>query len=87
MKNIKFILILLTIFTATIMNWQCSANKNSDKWPTRGWITSTPKKEGMNPDSLLTLSKKLESGDLGYIDGMLVIRNGKIVFENHTDCH
>ena len=83
MKNIKFILILLTIFTATIMNWQCSANKNSDKWPTRGWITSTPKKEGMNPDSLLTLSNLLESGDLGYIDGMLVIRNGKIIFEEH----
>ena len=35
----------------------------------------------MNPDSLLTLSKKLESGDLGYIDGMLIIRNGKIIFE------
>ena len=50
-------------------------------WPTDDWNISTPKEQGMNPDSLLTLSKKLESGDLGYIDGMLIIRNGKIIFE------
>ena len=35
----------------------------------------------MNYDSLYVFSTQLESGDLGYIDGMLVIRNGMILFE------
>lgn len=50
-------------------------------WPTRGWGTSTPETEGVDASVLEALDKELAAGKHGYVDGMLVIRNGRIVFE------
>ncbi|MDP7609339.1 MAG: hypothetical protein QF814_06450, partial [Candidatus Marinimicrobia bacterium] len=80
MTNLKNKFFLFIGFIA-VLSWRCTQDIKHSNWPTYGWIVSTPEEQDMNPDSLLTLSKKLESGDLGYIDGMLIIRNGKIIFE------
>jgi CubicO group peptidase (beta-lactamase class C family) len=50
-------------------------------WPTRGWTTSTPEAEGIDAAVLEALHQELASGKHGYVDGMLVIRRGRIVFE------
>jgi CubicO group peptidase (beta-lactamase class C family) len=50
-------------------------------WPTRGWTTSTPEAEGMDSSVLEAFHQELASGKHGYVDGMLVIRRGRIVFE------
>ena len=64
-----------------MLNIVCTSSDSSTKWPTAGWEVTTATSQGMNYDSLYAFSAKLASGDLGYIDGMLVIRNGMIVFE------
>ncbi len=50
-------------------------------WPTKGWTTSSPEAEGLDAAVLRRLDEELASGRHGYIDGMLVIRNGKVVYE------
>lgn len=50
-------------------------------WPTKGWTTSKPEAEGLAAAVLSRLDEELASGRHGYIDGMLVIRNGKVVYE------
>ena len=59
----------------------CTGPDPLTKWPTTAWEVSSATSQGMNYDSLAAFSRELESGELGYIDGMLVIRNGTIVFE------
>ena len=59
----------------------CVDKKSGVPWPTSGWEWSTPAEEGMIHDSLKAFSAQLKSGELGYIDGMLIVRNGKIIFE------
>jgi CubicO group peptidase (beta-lactamase class C family) len=52
-----------------------------NQWPTKGWQRSTPQAVGLNADSLAFLDKELASGKYGYIDGMLIIRHGKVAYE------
>jgi len=50
-------------------------------WPTRGWKASTPEAENVDAAVLEAFHQELASGKHGYVDSMLVIRNGRIVFE------
>jgi CubicO group peptidase (beta-lactamase class C family) len=50
-------------------------------WPTRGWKTSTPEAENVDAAVLEAFHQEIASGKHGYVDGMLVIRNGRVVFE------
>ena len=57
------------------------ANLNASVWPTAIWEKEKPESMGMDIDSLKSYSNILKSGKLGYIDGMLITRGGKIIFE------
>jgi len=50
-------------------------------WPTKGWPSSTPAAEGLDPVVLDRLDTELSSGKHGYVDGLLVIRHGRVVYE------
>ncbi len=50
-------------------------------WPTKAWPLATPKSVHLNADSLILLDHELASGAYGPIDGMLIIRHGKIAYE------
>lgn len=50
-------------------------------WPTEGWVESTPEEQGIDGVLLSKLDTRFSSGDYGYIDGFLVIRNGYLIFE------
>jgi len=54
---------------------------SQDQWPTKAWLTSTPQGVGLHADSLAFLDKELAGGKYGYIDGMLIIRHGKVAYE------
>jgi CubicO group peptidase (beta-lactamase class C family) len=45
------------------------------------WVTSTPRAEGLDAARLEAFDKDIAAGKYGYVDSMLVIRHGKIVFE------
>ena len=72
---------ILVSFALLLFNIKCAKHENNTPWPNNGWERSKPALEGMSLDSLSSFSNKLKSGELGYIDGMLIIRNGKIIFE------
>ena len=50
-------------------------------FPTMGWPASTPDAEGLDAAALTALSAEFASGARGQVTGMLVIRHGKVVFE------
>ena len=50
-------------------------------WPTRAWAEAAPEAEGLDRHALDALDSEFTSGQHGYIDGMLVIRRGRVVYE------
>jgi CubicO group peptidase (beta-lactamase class C family) len=49
------------------------------------WPQSTPHAEGLDPAILEAFDTELASGRHGYVDSMLVIRHGRIVYEKRYD--
>ncbi len=50
-------------------------------WPTRGWPLSSPQAEGLDATALGALDAEFARGDHGFIDAMLVVRHGRLVYE------
>ena len=50
-------------------------------WPSKEWKTSTPAAEKMTTDSLKAFEADISSGKYGYVDGMFVTRNGKLIYQ------
>jgi CubicO group peptidase (beta-lactamase class C family) len=50
-------------------------------WPTRGWPTSSPEAVGLEPRALQALDREIAAGQYGYVDGIVLIRHGRIAFE------
>ena len=50
-------------------------------YPASSWEVVPPAAVGLHPDSLAALDATLAGGAQGYIDGMLVIRHGKIAYQ------
>lgn len=74
----------LTILFALLgvsMTAQVSAQEMATGFPTRAWPESTPAAHGVNEQVLQALDAEFAAGKHGYIDGMLVIRNGHVVYE------
>jgi CubicO group peptidase (beta-lactamase class C family) len=58
--------------------------KETIPWPTNGRAVSSPEEQGMDGGRLSALDNSLSS-EHGNIDGMLVIKNGHIVYERHYE--
>ena len=72
--ELRLLALLFTLFSGTSVLADAS-------WPTSGWPESTPAEQGVNVDVLRRLDDEFVSGKHGYIDSMLVIRNGHVVYE------
>ena len=81
MIHFKTYFYCISLMLICAVNLVCTGPDLPTKWPTTAWEVTSASSQGMNYDSLAAFSAELESGDLGYIDGMLVIRNGMIIFE------
>lgn len=51
------------------------------QWPTKNWPTAKPAVVGLDEKVLASLDADIANGKYGYVDGMLVIRHGKLVYE------
>ncbi|HEX6168853.1 MAG TPA: serine hydrolase [Chitinophagaceae bacterium] len=69
-KNVAGILLLLVIQTSLV----------AQHWPTNEWPVATPQSQSMNPDSLKAFDEAITGGKYGYIDGMVIIRHGKLLY-------
>jgi CubicO group peptidase (beta-lactamase class C family) len=53
--------------------------------PTNRWPASTPEEQGMNAAPLAELHREIEAGTHGYVDRMVVVRNGYLVRSERYD--
>jgi CubicO group peptidase (beta-lactamase class C family) len=60
-----------------------AASPATVQWPTHGWPTASPEAVGLDPAVLRSLDGEIAAGKYGYVDSMLVIRHGRIAFEQH----
>jgi len=54
-------------------------------WPGEDWQRSTPEQEGLDAQAIERLDKEFRSGKHGYVDSMLIVRNGRLVFEAYYE--
>ena len=54
---------------------------SADSWPGDRWETSTPEAEGLDAKAIEQLDAEIRAHKHGYIDSMIIIRNGRVVFE------
>ncbi len=68
--------------TATVS----TANAQEAPWPTEGWLESTPAEQGLDASYLIELVEEIKAGKYGFVDRLVVVRNGRLViserFEN-----
>ena len=69
-----------THFSIVLSVWLIFSCSQNEYYPAKQWRTSTPEGQGLKSDVLQAFSDELASGELGYIDDMLIIRNGYLVF-------
>ena len=48
-------------------------------WPTEGWTTSTPEAQGLDGSIFIRLDSTIKAGTYGYVDRMVVVKNGRLV--------
>lgn len=51
------------------------------QWPGKEWSVATPQSQSMNPDSLKAFDDAIASGKYGNVDGMIITRHGKLVYQ------
>ena len=59
--------------------------KTAFSWPGESWQTSTPEREGLDAKAIAQLDEELRAGKHGYVDSMLIIRNGRMAFEAYYE--
>ncbi len=70
-------LLLLVFFSTTVFS---ACNKSEDQYSFE-WPVSTPSSEGLDQQKID--SAYIKAKELGFVDALLIIRNGKLVAENY----
>jgi len=55
----------------------------AQEWPIKEWPVATPQSQSMNADSLKAFNDDIAGGKYGYIDGMVITRHGKLLYQNN----
>jgi len=70
-----FCLVLLAFHSVTL----------AGSWPGETWEVSTPEAEGLDAKAIEQLDAEIRAKQHGYIDSMIIIRNGRVVFEAYYE--
>lgn len=71
---------LLSVFLLIVV---CCYLNAQQSWPLKEWPVATPQSQSMNADSLKAFDDLLAIGKYGYIDAMIVTRNGKLIYQKN----
>lgn len=76
MRNKTFFLVLslILVFSIELIG--------QTYWPDENWRKSTPEKQGIDASILIDLDEKIKTGQYGYVDEMLIIKNGFAVYNS-----
>ena len=77
MKKLIASLGLVVVFFA------CSGSQG-DRWPTDGWVTSTPEEEGMDSKLLVEMLGEIAREDLP-VHSVVVVRHGRVVLDAYFE--
>ncbi len=55
------------------------ASGQDSPWPGEYWPTASPESQGVNGSVFSDLDQDIRAGDYGYVDRMVVIRNGRLL--------
>jgi CubicO group peptidase (beta-lactamase class C family) len=72
---------LLAALVVTFAMHPMAGAQSVASWPTTGWPDATPAEQGLDAAVLDKLHAEFASGEHGYVDSMLVIRGGHVVYE------
>ena len=76
------LLSLICVFTLAACD---STSRTAISWPGESWQTSTPEREGLDGEAIARLDEEFQAGKHGYVDSMLIIRNGRLAFEAYYE--
>ena len=84
MRVIVTILVMMVLFSSNVYVQPITVQSLNlvEKWPTEGWVTSTPEEQGMNSSDLSAIYDDVRNSDAD-ICSMLVVRHGYIVAEEY----
>ena len=71
--------VLLSLSAFVFISFQVEGQQ----WPLKEWPVVTPGSQAMNADSLKAFDDDIAAGKYGYIDGMVVTRHGKLVYQKN----
>ena len=74
MRMTNRLLVLLFLFIHFHVNGQ-------QQWSLKEWPVATPQSQSMNADSLQAFDNAITSGQYGNVDGMIITRNGKLIYQ------
>jgi CubicO group peptidase (beta-lactamase class C family) len=66
---------------STVISFLISILVYGQAFPGKKWTPATPVSEKMIIDSLKAFEADISSGKYGYVDGMVITRNGKLIFQ------
>jgi CubicO group peptidase (beta-lactamase class C family) len=76
----SFVVVVVAFFLCAV---SCgSATGRADYWPTNGWRSSPPEEQGLDPKTLSQIDHDVTQ-TFPSVKGVLVVRNGYVVFENY----
>lgn len=73
--------VCIGVFLACLVAGSAGSARAQTTWPKKQWHRADPSEQGMDPSVLEALHKRMRRGDFGYVDQMIVIRNGHLVFD------
>ena len=77
----------MRLFIASIVFFglAVTAAAEDSSWPTQGWPHASVAAVGLSETSFNELDHRIRNGDFGYVDRLVVIRNGKLVVDARYD--
>lgn len=73
-------LVISTLFLAVGTLQAVETQETSKHWPTKGWQTSAPEKQGVDSEKLADMLEQIKSQNIN-IRSVVVIRNGHVLFD------
>ena len=76
-------LALLSILLPASLAAQSTAREPA--WPTEGWRIDSPVNQGLDGAPFVELHEQIAAGSFGYVDRLLIVRNGRVVFSERYE--
>ena len=78
MKPQRLVIVAALLAVQTVVG---QVPTSSAPWPTKGWQRAEPHSVGLDGKVLAALDAEIAAGKYGYVDSMLVVRNGRLAFD------